>query len=85
MLEALVLLAVGFAAGRLWAWIKTGTQVPECPRCAISDEGQRMALHISAQARTAEEQMRETATQYQRPEASRPYGTHDPSNGGEWR
>ncbi len=74
MLEVVCLLTAGVVIGRLWAWLKAETQVTECPRCAMEDEGRRTSFAISAQARMAEEQMRETATQYQRPEGPRAYG-----------
>lgn len=82
MLEAIMLLTAGVVIGRLWAWLKTATQVAECPRCAIEDEGRRTSFAISAQARAAEEQLRETATQYGRPDGSRNYGesVHRPSD-----
>ena len=77
MLEVIVLLTAGVCIGRLWAWLKAATQVAECPRCAIEDEGRRTAFHISAQARMAEEQMHEAAAQYQWPETSRRYGENE--------
>ncbi len=75
MLEAIVLLTAGVCIGRLWAWLKAETQGFECPRCAIEDEGRRTAFSISAQARMAEEQMRQAASQ--QPEAPRYYGDNE--------
>jgi len=82
MVEAIVLLTTGVLIGRLWAWLKAATQVAECPQCAIEDEGRRTSFAISAQARMAEQQMRETAAQYGRPEESRAYdeSVHRPSS-----
>lgn len=77
MLEAIVLLTAGVLIGWLWAWLKAATQVAECPRCAIEDEGRRTSFAISAQARMAEQQMRETAGQYGRPEAPRRYSDNE--------
>ena len=78
MLEAICLLTAGVCIGRLWAWLKTATQVPDCPRCAIEDEGRRTSFAISAQARMAEEQMRQAAGErQQQPEAPRRYGDNE--------
>lgn len=78
MLEAIVLLTAGVLIGRLWAWLKTETQVTDCPRCAVEDRKQQTLMEISAMRRMGEERMRQAAGERQQPpEAARHYGDNE--------
>lgn len=77
MFEAICLLTAGVLIGRLWAWLKTETQVTDCPRCAVEDREQQTLMEISAMRRMGEDRMREAAGERRRPDAPGHYGDNE--------
>ena len=62
MLEVLVLLAVGWFAGWLWA-ARRREPIPPCPRCEVEDHARELLIEINGLKHQGQEAMRQAANE----------------------
>lgn len=57
----LIMLAVGVIVGRLWAYVKAGSRLTDCPKCAIEEAEQLARFELNALRNEAEARMAQAA------------------------